>query len=63
MAAFSGFPVFADILIVLGCAIILLALGLLFLWLFIWFVGAVIGGLIRWVIQLGGKWCYKEVAA
>ena len=63
VAAFSGFPVFADILIVLGCAIILLALGLLFLWLFIWFVGAVIGGLIRWVIQLGGKWCYKEVAA
>ena len=63
VAAFSGFPVFADILIVLGCAIILLALGLLFLWLFIWFVGAVIGGLIRWVIQLGGNCCYKEVAA
>ena len=63
VAAFSGFPVFADILIVLGCAIVLLALGLLFLWLFIWFVGAVIGGLIRWVVQLGGKWCYKEVDA
>ena len=63
VAAFSGFPVFADILIVLGCAIVLLALGLLFLWLFIWFVGAVIGGLIRWVVQLGGTWCYKEVDA
>lgn len=63
VAAFSGFPVLADILVVLGCAIILLALGLLFLWLFVWFVGAVIGGLIRWVVQLGGKWCYKEVAA
>ena len=63
VAAFSGFPVFADILIVLGCAVIVLALGLLFLWLFIWFVGAVIGGLIRWVLQLGGEWCYKEVAA
>ena len=63
VAAFSGFPVFADILVMLGCAIILLALGLLFLWLFIWFVGSVIGGLIRWVIQLGGKCCYKEVAA
>ena len=24
---------------------------------------AVIGGLIRWVVQLGGKWCYKEVDA
>ena len=55
--------VFADILIVLGCAIVTLALGLLFLWLFIWFVGAVIGGLIRWVVQLGSQWCYKEVAA
>ena len=63
VAAFSGFPVFADILIVLGCSIIVLALGLLFLWLFIWFVGAVIGGLIRWVLQLGGQWCFKEVAA
>ena len=63
VAAFSGFPVFADILIVLGCAIVALALGLLFLWLFIWFVGAVIGGLIRWVVQLGSQWCYKEVAA
>ena len=63
IAAFGGFPVFADILIVLGCAIIALALGLLFLWLFIWFVGAVIGGLIRWVVQLGSQWCYKEVAA
>ena len=63
VAAFSGFKVFADILMVLGCALILLALGLLFLWIFIWFVGDVIGGLIRWVIRLGGKTCYKEVAA
>lgn len=63
IAAFSGFPVFADILIVLGCAIIVLALGLLFLWLFIWFVGGAIAGLIRSVIQLGRSWCYKEVAA
>ena len=47
----------------LGCAIVLLALGLLFLWLFVWFVSTVIGGLIRWVVQLGSKWCYKEVAA
>ena len=59
----GGFSVFADLLIVLGCAIILLALGLLFLWLFIWFVSSVIGGLIRWVIQLGRSCCYKEVAA
>lgn len=63
VAAFSGFAVLADILVVLGCAIIALALGLLFLWLFIWFVGGAIGGLIRSVIRLGGSWCYKEVAA
>ena len=22
-----------------------------------------LGGLIRWVVQLGSQWCYKEVAA
>ena len=63
VAAFGGFPVLADILVVVGCAIIALALGLLLLWLFIWFVGSAIGGLIRSVIRLGGSWCYKEVAA
>ena len=63
IAAFSGFPVFADILIVLGCAVILLALGLLFLWLFIWFIGSGIAGWIRSILQLGRSWCYKEVAA
>ena len=63
IAAFSGFAVFADILIVLGAALILLALGVLLLWLFIWFVGVAIVGLIRGAISLGGKWCYKEVPA
>lgn len=63
IAAFSGFELFPDILIVLGCAIILLALGLLFLWLFIWFIGSVIAGWVRFVFQLGRDWCYKEVAA
>ena len=63
IAAFSGLPVFADVMIVLGAAIIVLALGLLFLWLFIWFIGGAIVGLIRGVLALGRKWCYKEVAA
>ncbi len=63
MSAFSGFPKLADILIVLGTAVIVLALGLLLLWLFVWFVGGAIGGLIRSVIALGRKWCYKEVSA
>ena len=62
IAAFgSGFTVFADILVVIGLAIIILALGLLFLWLFIWFIGGAIVGLVRGVMALGGKWCYKEV--
>lgn len=63
VAAFSGFPKLADILIVLGGAVIVLALGLLLLWLFVWFVGGAIGGLIRSVIELGRKWCYVEVPA
>ncbi len=61
VAAFSGFPKLADILIVLGTAVIVLALGLLLLWLFVWFVGGAIGGLIRGMIDLGRRWCYVEV--
>ena len=64
IAAFgSGFPTIANLLVALGAAVILLALGLLFLMLFIWFLGGAIGGMIHGVIELGGKWCYKEVAA
>ena len=62
-AAFGGFTVFADVLVVAGVAIIVLALGLLLLWLFVWLIGGAIVGLIRGLIRLGGKWCYKEVAA
>ena len=61
VSAFSGLPVFADVMIVLGTAIIVLALGMLFLWLFIWFIGGAIGGLIRGVLNLGRRWCYEEV--
>ena len=63
LAAFGGFAILADILVVLGCSIIALALGLLFLWLFVWFIGGAIVGLIRAVIQLGKAWCYEEVPA
>jgi len=63
MGAFGGFPVFADLMIILGLALIILALGLLVLWTFVWFIGGPIVGLIRGVISLGAKWCYKEVAA
>ena len=60
--AFAGFSIFADLMVILGLALVLLAIGLLFTWLFIWFIGGAIAGLIRGVIRLGGKWCYKEVA-
>ena len=62
-SVFGGFAVLADLLVVLGAALILLALGLLFLWLFIWFIGGAIAGLVRGVCALARKWCYKEVPA
>lgn len=62
-AAFSGFAVFADMMVVLGAAVVVLALGLLFLWTFVWFIGGAIVGLIRGVVELGENWCYKEVSA
>ena len=61
-ATFTGFAVLADILVVAGGSLILLALALLLLWLFVWFIGGGIVGLIRGLCALGGSWCYKEVA-
>ena len=61
-ATFTGFAVLADILVVAGASLILLSLALLFLWMFVWFIGGGIVGLIRGLCALGGSWCYKEVA-
>ena len=61
-AAFGGFSVFADKLVLIGAGVGLLALGLLFVWTFIWFLGGAIAGLVRGVFALGRKWCFKEVA-
>ena len=61
VAAFSGFAVLADVLILLGGAIVALALALLAFWMFFWMIGAVLIGLIRKVIELAGAWCRKEV--
>ena len=61
-ATFTGFAVLADILVVAGASLILLSLALLFLWLFVWFIGGGIVGLIRGLCALGRSWCYKEVA-
>lgn len=62
-SAFGAFSIFADVMVVLGCALVVLALGLLFLWMFVWLIGGAIAGLINGVIKLAGKWCYKEVPA
>ncbi len=60
VAAFSGFAVLADILLLLGAAIVALALGLLAFWLVFWLLGVLIG-LIRKICELAGVWCKKEV--
>lgn len=63
IAAFTRFFVFADILVVFGLSLVILALGLLFLWIFFWLLFGVIPDLIRGVCGLARRWCYKEVAA
>jgi hypothetical protein len=63
LAAFSGFAVLADVLMLFGASLIALALGLVFLWITIWLIGEVMVGLVRSVIELGRKWCSKEVPA
>ena len=62
-AAFSGFAVLADILLLLGAALVMLALGLLLLWFAIWLIGDVMCGLIGSVRELAEKWCNREVPA
>ena len=62
-SALGSFPKIANLLVALGAALILLAVGLVFLMLFVWFLAGAIGGMINGLITLGGKWCYKEVAA
>lgn len=59
--AFGGFAMFSDLMVVLGAGLVLLALGLLFMWLFVWFIGGVLAGFINAIIDLGGRLCYKEV--
>ena len=61
--AFSGMAVFADIIMTIGVALVCLAAGVLFLWLALWFLIRSVGGLVRGILHLGKKWCYKEVSA
>ncbi len=62
-AAFGGFAVFADMLVILGTALIVSAIGLMLVWLFVLFLGGVMGGVVKSIIRLGKKCCFKEVAA
>ena len=62
-SALGSFPKIANLLVALGAALILLAVGLVFLMLFVWFLAGAIGGMINGLITLGGKWCYQEVPA
>jgi len=61
--AFSGMAVFADIIMTIGVALVCFAAGVLFLWLALWFLIRCVGGLVRGILHLGKKWCYKEVSA
>jgi len=63
LSVFSSFSLLCDMLVAAGASMALVALGLLFLWLFIWLIAGAIAGLVRAAVDLGGKWCYKEVPA
>lgn len=58
--AFDSFAVFADIIVVLGVALVLLAVAIFLFWIFVSFIGGAIAGLINLAIRIGGKICYKE---
>ncbi len=61
VTAFTAFSVFADILLVFGLALAAAAVGLLLFWLFVWLVFGVIPDLVRGLVRLSRKLCYKEV--
>jgi len=63
VAAFGGFSVLADLFLLFGIALVILALGLLFLWLAVWTVCGLMAGLVRSVKGLGKRFCVKEVPA
>ena len=60
VSAFSGFSVLADLLLLIGAALVTLALGLLFLWLTVWTIGGGMGGVIRTIGDLHRKLCMKK---
>lgn len=61
VSAFSGIAVLADLLLLVGSALVAFALGLLFLWLGIWVIGSGMVGLVHSVRNLSLRLCTKEV--
>lgn len=59
LACFGSFAVFADIMAVMGASFILIALGVLLLWIFLWIIIRAIPGVARGVFLLGKKLCTK----
>lgn len=62
VTAFTAFNVFADILLVFGLSLALVALGLLLFWVFVWLLGGVIPAFVRGLIHFAEKHCFKEVS-
>lgn len=58
--AFSGMALFSDIIMTIGMALVCFAFALVLLWGAVWFAIWSVGGLVRGIVRLGGKWCYKE---
>lgn len=58
--ALSGIAVAADMILVIGGAIIAFALGLLLLWTGFWLILAAFYRLVDFIIKLGGRICMKE---
>lgn len=59
-AAFSGFSIVADILIILGAAVIFFALGLLLAWCFVWLLIGVVPAYFRGLTGFIKKLCAKK---
>jgi len=57
----TGMTVFADILVVVGGAAVLLALAIFFIWLAVWLILAAYRAVVRGLKALGIRLCVKEV--
>ena len=59
--ALSGIAIIADVLISLGAALVVLAVGLILLWFALWLIIVSVRGLVRGIVSLGKKFCVREV--